>query len=66
MQLTHISGAFKMEILGLGAAFLVVSWVSEHYLFQKAAKAIGWARFAITKEPKKRKEYKVIQERMKL
>lgn len=66
MQLTHMSMDFKLEILGLGAAFLAVSWLSEHYVFHKAAKAIGWARFAITKEPKKRKEYKVIQERMKI
>lgn len=65
MQLTDISYSFKITLLILGVTYLIISWVGENYLFQKLARGFGLAKLAITKESKKRKEYKVIMERMK-
>ncbi|KAI1462204.1 hypothetical protein F4805DRAFT_409700 [Annulohypoxylon moriforme] len=65
MQLTDISSSFKITLLVLGVIYLIVSWIGENYVFQKLARGFGLAKLAITKESKKRKEYKVILERMK-
>ena len=65
MQLTNISSSFKVTLLILGVTYLIISWIGENYLFQKLARGFGLAKLAITKESKKRKEYKVILERMK-
>lgn len=65
MQLTKISWSFKGTIIGLGVIFLVVAWVAEHYLFPKLARLIGQVKEAITQKSRKRKEYKLIQERMR-
>ena len=64
MQLTYLSGDFKVFIIALGALYFLLAWVGEHYLFQRIARAIGHWKVALTKKAKKRKEYKVIQERM--
>ncbi|KAI1377354.1 hypothetical protein F4677DRAFT_416128 [Hypoxylon crocopeplum] len=64
MQLTNISPSFKVTLLVLGVVYLVVAWVGENYLFQRLARAFGHAKLAVTKQAKKRKEYKVILERM--
>lgn len=66
MQLTKISWDFKGKIIALGLAYIVVAWVGEKYVFQRLAKVIGEARRAITRRTKKRKEYKVIQEKMRM
>lgn len=66
MQLTNISSSFKVTLLVLGVTYLVVAWIGENYVFQKLARGLGQAKLAITKQPKKRKEYKVILERMKI
>ncbi|KAI1075240.1 hypothetical protein F5B20DRAFT_560528 [Whalleya microplaca] len=64
MQLTNISESFKATLLVLGLAYLLVAWVMEDYVFQRLARGIGLAKRAITKTTKKRKEYKIILERM--
>ncbi|KAI3323123.1 hypothetical protein HD806DRAFT_498036 [Xylariaceae sp. AK1471] len=64
MQLTSISTSFKITLLMLGLAYLALAWMCENYLFQRLARAIGKAKNAITKTAKKRKEYKVVLERM--
>lgn len=65
MQLTKISPSFKITLLVLGVVYLIVAWVSEHYIFPKLARGFGQAKLAVTKNAKKRKEYKVILERTK-
>ncbi|KAK3951244.1 hypothetical protein QBC32DRAFT_239772 [Pseudoneurospora amorphoporcata] len=64
MDLTPISWDFKMYIFTLGLMYLVLAWVGEHVIFQRLARLIGKLSQSLTKEPKKRKEYKVILERM--
>ncbi|XXH00267.1 D-3-phosphoglycerate dehydrogenase 2 [Hypoxylon texense] len=64
MQLTKISSSFKVTLLVLGVTYLILAWVGENLVFQKLAKGLGLAKLAITKQPKKRKEYKLILERM--
>jgi cation-transporting P-type ATPase 13A2 len=66
MQLTKISWDFKLIIVALGIAFLVVAWIGEKHVFPRLARAIGHAKQAVTKQTKKRKEYKLIQERMRM
>ena len=66
MQLTKISWDFKGIIVALGLAYLVVAWVGEKYVFQRLAKVIGEARRTVTKRTKKRKEYKVIDEALRI
>ncbi|KAH6658377.1 hypothetical protein BKA67DRAFT_656572 [Truncatella angustata] len=65
MQLTNISFSFKMTLLVLGLAYLVLSWTAENYLFQRLARLAGRVKLGMTKTPKQRKEYKVIAERMR-
>jgi cation-transporting ATPase 13A3/4/5 len=64
MQLTYISWEFKLLIICLGMLYLALAWIGEHYVFQRVARVIGHATKAITKKSKKRKEYKLIQEKM--
>lgn len=64
MQLTRISWDFKLLIIFLGALYLASAWIGEKYVFQRLARVIGYAKQVITQRSKKRKEYKVIQERM--
>ncbi|KAI0379960.1 hypothetical protein F5Y04DRAFT_282429 [Hypomontagnella monticulosa] len=65
MQLTDISPSFKVTLLVLAVVYLTAAWIGEHYIFQKIARGFGQARLAVTKQDKKRKEYKVILERTK-
>ncbi|KAI2623275.1 hypothetical protein GGR54DRAFT_597429 [Hypoxylon sp. NC1633] len=64
MQLTSISPSFKTTLVLLGVVYLVAAWLGEHYVFQRLARGFGLAKLAVTKKAKKRKEYKVILERM--
>ncbi|KAI1850453.1 hypothetical protein JX265_013415 [Neoarthrinium moseri] len=66
MQLTSISTSFKVTLLALGVAYLILAWTAENYLLQKVARLVGAAKLAVTKTPKKRKEYKVIAECMRI
>ncbi|KAL7625454.1 hypothetical protein AAE478_004674 [Parahypoxylon ruwenzoriense] len=65
MQLTNISSSFKATLIVLGVVYLIAAWLGENYVFQGFARRLGRAKLAITKKAKKRKEYKVILERMK-
>ncbi|KAK3378169.1 hypothetical protein B0H63DRAFT_479050 [Podospora didyma] len=64
MQLTYISWDFKLYTIALGISYLTLAYVGEHYVFQRLARLIGHAKQSFTRLPKKRKEYKVIQEQM--
>lgn len=66
MQLTKVSWDFKFFIVALGLAYFLTAWLGEKFIFQRLARIIGRTRQAITKRTKKRKEYKLIQERMRI
>ena len=62
MQLTKMSWDYELLLIAFGVAYLVVAWGYEKYMSQSLAKFIGTATQRITGAPKKRKQYKVIQE----
>lgn len=64
MQLTHMSLDFRILIIAIGAAYLCLAWAGEMHVFQRLARMIGRAKQAVARSPKKRKQYKTIQERM--
>lgn len=64
MQLTYVSWDFKLKLIGLGVIYLVLAWTGENHVFQRLARAIGGGMERFSQTSKKRKEYKLIQERM--
>ncbi|KAL1619491.1 hypothetical protein SLS56_010128 [Neofusicoccum ribis] len=67
MELTPLSGGFKAFVLALGVGGFAVAWVCEKHVFQVLARVIGRVRVRLQPgKQKKRKEYKVIAERMEL
>ncbi|EFX01083.1 p-type ATPase [Grosmannia clavigera kw1407] len=65
MQLTKISWSFKLVVLGLGLAYLFAAKIADVWVLPAAARLVGRAKLALTGHPKKRKEYKLILERMR-
>ena len=65
MQLTKMTSQFNALILGLGLMYFLIAWVGEKYMFQFLARLMGRSKQAMTKKPKKRKEYKEIQQRVR-
>lgn len=66
MQLSSMSLDFKFFLILLGAIFLITGWCYERYASQPLAKGIGHFKLRITGAAKKRKQYKVIEESMRL
>ena len=66
MQLTKTQWDFQLFMIFLGLVYLVVAWLSETTLFPWLARLFGTVKQLITKRQKKRKEYKVIQEGIRL
>ncbi|KAL2263022.1 hypothetical protein VTK26DRAFT_8547 [Humicola hyalothermophila] len=64
MQLTYVSLDFKLLIVGLGMLYFCLAWLGEHRVFQPLAGLIGRVKQSVLKRPKKRKQYKLIQEQM--
>lgn len=64
MQLTSMSWDFKTFILVLGCGYIAVAWTSENYILPRLGKYLGSLKTRITRNPKKRKEYKFIMEAM--
>lgn len=64
MELSRMSLVFRGFIVSLGFAYVALAWLGEIYVFPHMARAIGRAKQAITRRPKKRKEYKVILDKM--
>jgi cation-transporting P-type ATPase 13A2 len=62
MELTPMSGRFKVFLLVLAAAGFVVGFLSEKWTFPKMARLIGFWKKSILRKEKKRKEYKIILE----
>jgi cation-transporting ATPase 13A3/4/5 len=65
MQLTFLSGDFKLFIIGLGACYWILAWAGERWLFQPFARWLGTMKQSVFKRPKTRKQYKLILEQMK-
>lgn len=65
MQLTSMTWDFRVFIMVLGIGYFVLAWVCEQYVFQRIAKYIGKLRERFGKK-KERKQYKLIQERMRV
>ncbi|EHA57052.1 hypothetical protein MGG_06925 [Pyricularia oryzae 70-15] len=65
MELTWMALDFKFYIIVMGFVYLIIAYTAEHYAFQRIARLIGRVNQAVTGQAKKRKEYKMIQERMR-
>ncbi|KAF4120141.1 cation-transporting P-type ATPase 13A3/4/5, partial [Geosmithia morbida] len=66
MQLSKTSTSFKLILVGLGLAYLVLGWVYERYVSLHLAKFLGHAKVRITGKTKERKKYKMIDESMRM
>jgi cation-transporting ATPase 13A2 len=67
MQLTYLSTSFKLFILALSVGGFGLAWVSERNVFLWLAKLIGKTHDRIwPHRMKKRKEYKVLAEKMRI
>lgn len=66
MELTYTSSQFKLFLLVLAVGGFLCSYVAERFLFPQLARLIGKAARKLRPgQPKKRKEYKIIQESMR-
>lgn len=66
MELTWMSPEFRIFILVLGIGAFLVSYLAERQLFPSLARGIGKLKQRFSKTPKKRKEYKIILEDMRI
>jgi cation-transporting ATPase 13A2 len=66
MQLTYLAWDFKIFILVLGVGYLALAWSMEKYGLPRLARLIGSAKEKLSKTPKQRKLYKVIQQKMRV
>lgn len=65
MQVSKMSLNFEIFLLVLGIVYLVIGWIFERHVSQRLARALGRVKEGMTRATKKRKEYKVIEERMR-
>jgi cation-transporting ATPase 13A2 len=63
MQLTTMSLGFRIFILALGIGHFILSWSGEKYIFPKVAKLLGSLKER-SGRPKRRKSYKLVQDKM--
>jgi cation-transporting P-type ATPase 13A2 len=66
MQLTSMALDFRIFILVLGCAYFCFAWFAEKYFLPRLAKDLGIAKERLGKMPKRRRAYKVIQEKMRI
>lgn len=66
MQLTKTQWDFQLFMIFLGIVYFAVAWVSETALFPWLSRMFGVVKQAVTKREKKRKEYKVILEGLRM
>lgn len=65
MQLSKTSTQFKLLLIGLGVAYLVLASVYEKHVSLRLAKLLGRVVKVVTGKEKERKKYKVIDESMR-
>lgn len=66
MQLTDTRWDFQLFMILLGGAYFLVAWLSEAALFPWLARVFGQVKQRVTQRQKKRKEYKVIREGIRM
>ena len=66
MELTWMSVGFRVFVLVLGLGSFAVSYLCERLVFQRLAAVIGRLRVRLSGRRKKRKDYKVIAEAMRI
>lgn len=66
MQLTSTEWSFQLFMIALGALYFCTAWVSEKHVFQRLARTLGRVKQEISKQSKKRKQYKIILEEMRV
>ncbi|KAI9677560.1 MAG: hypothetical protein M1817_006514 [Caeruleum heppii] len=67
MQLTYLSRAFKLYLLMLALGWFACSWLAEKYVLPRLAKVVGRAKQRLRpKHQHQRKQYKLLQEEMRL
>ncbi|KXT01461.1 hypothetical protein AC578_9529 [Pseudocercospora eumusae] len=66
MELTWMSVNFRLFVLALGIGGFAVSYLAERQFFPHLARLIGKVKQRMSKTPKKRKEYKIIAEEMRI
>lgn len=66
MQLTKTAWDFQMFMVVLGAAYLAIAYFSEKVVFQRLVQLAGQLKERLSRQPKKRKAYKLILEQMRI
>lgn len=66
MQLSSMSWDYNLFLVLLGFMYLALAWIYEKFLSLRLARLIGTADKWITGRAKRRKQYKLIQEEMKV
>jgi len=66
MQLTDMALNFRIFILVMGCGYFCLAWSAEKYFLPRLAKLFGITKERLGKMPKRRKVYKVIQEKMRI
>ncbi|ATY66433.1 ATPase type 13A2 [Cordyceps militaris] len=66
MELTKMPWDYKLFLVGLGCVYLGVAWTFEKYAASPLAKFLGRASIAATGKEKQRKQYKQIQEELRI
>ncbi|KAG6002331.1 hypothetical protein E4U21_003246 [Claviceps maximensis] len=64
MELSSIQPDYKLLLLLLGVLYFICAWFFDRHIAMPLARSIGYLQQKITGKAKKRKQYKVIQERM--
>jgi len=64
MQLTWMSWTFKITLIAFGFVYFLIAWTGEHYLFLWLARFLGRMRQRLFKQPKQRKLYKIVKEKL--
>ncbi|KAI5790094.1 hypothetical protein EDC01DRAFT_616492 [Geopyxis carbonaria] len=67
MQLTNLSTTFMASLTGMSLIYFIAAYLGENYLFPRLANLIGLINKRLLRnETKKRKPYKLIQEKMRI
>lgn len=66
MQLTGMPLDFRIFILTLGIGYFALAWLGEKYVLPRLAKTIGAVKLRINRVPKKRKTYKLVQDKLRM
>ncbi|SMQ53493.1 unnamed protein product [Zymoseptoria tritici ST99CH_3D1] len=66
MELTYLSQSFKLFILALATGGFAVSYIAERQILPTLARVLGKTIQKFSRTPKKRKEYKIILEDMRI